>query len=234
MSISGVSLLIFVFLFPGVFFGWGFAQSRPLHSGRTREWLIRYASMSAGWLAVGSWPLHWLYATYWKDLVDGKTLPPSIYIVPVAYLAVPAFAGWWAGRIALKFRGWGRRVEWFGKLLGTGATPSAWDHLFDSREAGFVRCLLRSGRWVGGLYDASQPVPSYASDGKAEQDIYIASAVEFDQESGAVVLRSGKYAWTGGGLYLRSSDIETLDFVPVLPENRNEKDSDDPEPTATV
>ena len=97
-----------------------------------------------------------------------------------------------------------------------------------------MRCQLRSGRWVGGLYDASQPVPSYASDGKAEQDIYIASAVEFDQASGAVVLRSGKYAWTGGGLYLRSSDIETLDFVPILPENRNEEDPDDPESATEV
>ena len=77
-------------------------------------------------------------------------------------------------------------------------------------------------------------MPSYASDGKTEQDIYISSAVEFDQKSGAVVLRSGGYAWTRGGLYLRSSDIEALDFVPVLPENRNEKDSDDPEPAATV
>ena len=160
MSVSGVSLLVFVFLFPGVFFGWGYAQSRPLHSGRAREWLIRYASMSAGWLAVGAWPLHWLYTTYWQDLVDGNALPRPVYLVPVAYLAVPAFTGWCAGQIALKLRGCAQRNERFGRLLGTGATPSAWDHLFDSREAGLVRCQSRSGRWVGGLYDASQPVPS--------------------------------------------------------------------------
>lgn len=224
MSISGVSLLIFVFLFPGVFFGWGFAQSRPLHSGRAREWLIRYASMSAGWLAVGAWPLHWLYRSYWQDLVDGKTLPPLVYLVPLAFLAVPAVAGWCAGQLALKLRGWAQRIKWVGRLMATSATPSAWDHLFDSREAGFVRCRLRSGRWVGGLYDSSQPVRSYASDGKADQDIFMASAVEFDQESGAVLLREGKYAWTGGGLYLRSNDIETLDFVPIIPSETSDQE----------
>ncbi len=60
-------------------------------------------------------------------------------------------------------------------------------------------------------------MPSYASDGKSDQDIFLSSAVEFDQETGVALLHEGEYAWTGGGLYLRSSDIETLDFVLINP-----------------
>lgn len=215
MSVFSASLIFTVALFPGLFFGWAYGQIRPLHSGKAKDWFLRYASMAGGWLAVGAWPLHWLYMNYWSDLVDGKTLPWPVYLAPIGYLTVPAFSGWSAGQIGLKLRGYARRYPRMARALGPGSSPTAWDHLFDSREAGFIRCRLRSGRWVGGLYDCGRYITSFASDGKVEQDLYIAAAVQFDQETGDVISRGADYAWTQGGLYLRSRDIETLDFIPI-------------------
>lgn len=98
------------------------------------------------------------------------------------------------------------------RLLGPIRAPSAWDLLFDTREAGFVSCRLRSGRWVGGLYVDAVPVRSYVGADGPVQDIYLARAAVFDQDSGNPVRRDGDYVWTGGGILLKWADIESLEF----------------------
>ncbi len=223
MSLTGISLLAFASLFPGLSYCWAYSHQRSLHILKARDWVLRYAGVSAFWLAVGAWPLHWIYSTYWEDMVAGESLPPLVYVVPFMYLAVPAAAGWVAGWVVLKLREVSKTHGWVEKLLGSTNWPTSWDYLFDRREAGFIRCRLRSKRWVGGLFDKGQGLYSYASDGKVEQDIYIAAAVEFE-ESGAVKLCNNEYIWTEGGIYLRSSEIETLEFIPINPKGQPRKD----------
>ena len=50
---------------------------------------------------------------------------------------------------------------------------------------------LRSGRWVGGLYVNAVPVRSYVGADGPVQDIYLAHAAVFDQDSGNPVRRGG-------------------------------------------
>lgn len=98
------------------------------------------------------------------------------------------------------------------RLLGPIRAPSAWDLLFDTADAGFVRCRLRSGRWVGGFYANAVPIRSYVGADGPAQDIYIAHAVEFDQDTGDPDSLDGGYVWTGGGILLKWADIESLEF----------------------
>lgn len=58
-------------------------------------------------------------------------------------------------------------------------------------------------------------MPSYASDGKADQDIFLSSALEFDQETGVALPHEGEYARTAGGLYLRSKVRLLMSSVPL-------------------
>ncbi|WP_420638796.1 DUF6338 family protein [Candidatus Poriferisocius sp.] len=232
MSGFDAAALVFVFLFPGVFFTAGFERYRPLHSRRLKDWVLWLAGLSAGCLAVGAWPLHWFFTSYWEDLAAGRTLPWMVYSFPVAYVFLPLIAGRGLGWAAENIRREGQWLEtrlapivgrWIAaksdklvlRVLGPSKSPTAWDHLFDSGQPGLVRCRLRSGRWVGGRYDLADPVASFASEGNASRDIYIGSAVEFDQSNGAVLWKGGSYAWTSGGLYVKADEIETIDFLPL-------------------
>ncbi len=208
-SAVGTLLVLLLLLLPGACAAAGFELHRVRYGRRRKDWLLRLTLASGLCLAVGAWPLHWLATTFWDRLVDLQPLPWPIYLVPIAYLALPTFLGWGVGFASNRY------PKWSGRFLGTNRIPTAWDHLFETRAAGFLRCRLRSGRWVGGLYDNSATILSYASTDEEQQDIYIAHTVEFDDRTGAPMLRQGGYVWTGGGILLKWSEIESLEFVDV-------------------
>ena len=91
------ALLLLVLLLPGAFAAWGFERHVQRYGRRLKDWLLRLAGLSAGCLAVGAWPLHWLASSYWDDFTDGTALPWPVFLAPVAYLAVPAAVGWLLG-----------------------------------------------------------------------------------------------------------------------------------------
>ncbi|WP_420638444.1 DUF6338 family protein [Candidatus Poriferisocius sp.] len=215
MSLTAGSLLLVALLAPGLLFGWGYSLQRPLYSGRGRDWLLRYAATSAGWLAAGAWPLHWFYTTYWDDITSQQSLPVEAYLFPLGYVVIPAAAGWLVGIVASVLRRSSKRHDWLDSLLPKTSSPTARDHLFGSREVGYVRCKLHSGRWVGGLYDSSTPVGSYVSEGYEERDIYISVALKLDQNSGEVIVEDGQPCVTQGGVLVKSRDVETIDFAPL-------------------
>lgn len=92
---------------------------------------------------------------------------------------------------------------------------------------GSVRCRLRSGRWVGGSYEEAGQIDSFASEDAAATDVYISKAVEYDQDTGAPLLRDGMPAWTGGGLLLRWHEVESLEFIPEPIDESEPKDRND-------
>ncbi len=229
------ALLLLVLLLPGAFAAWGFERHVQRYGRRLKDWLLRLAGLSAGCLAVGAWPLHWLASSYWDDFTDGTALPWPVFLAPVAYLAVPAAVGWLLGllmrpdnsikrdprkplrvRIASVLR---RPIlrRAASKLLGPNRAPTAWDALFDAREAGFIRCRFRSGRWVGGMYAKASPVSSYVGPEGPDQDIYIAYGAEFDQCTGEPALQEDEdgLVWLNGGILLKWADIESLEFMPI-------------------
>ena len=67
-------------------------------------------------------------------------------------------------------------------------------------------------RWVGDFYADAVPIRSCVGADGPVQDIYIAHAAEFDQDTGDPVSLDGGYVWTGGGILLKWADIESLEF----------------------
>src|SRR2546423_323160 len=90
-------------------------------------------------------------------LTNGSTLPWWLFLVPIAYLLVPALLGTTSGRAIRsdnpQWRAFGRVVA------GRDPAPRAWDFLFSSRPAAAVRLKLKDGGWLGGFFGAD----SYAS-----------------------------------------------------------------------
>ena len=210
------ALLLLVLLLPGAFAAWGFERHVQRYGRRLKDWMLRLAGYSAVCLAVGAGPLYWLAASYWEDFSNREPLPWWLYIVPLLYLALPAAAGWGLGLLVSRS---GSRTS---RLLGPIRAPTAWDSLFNAKEAGFIRCRLKSGTWVGGMYADAQPIKSYVGADGPLQDIYIAYATQFDQETGYPCTDDDGFLWTGGGILLKWSDIDSLEFEYVpAPEMEN-------------
>ncbi len=212
------ALLVLVLLLPGAFAAWGFERHVQRYGRRLKDWLLRLAGLSAVCLAVGAGPLYWLIATYWRDFAEREPLPAWLYLVPGLYLVLPASGGWVLGLLVR------RTGSPMSRLLGPTRAPSAWDSLFEAGDVGFVTCRLRSGRWVGGLYSDADPIRSYVGADGPVPDIYLAHAVEFDQDSGYPARLDGDYVWTSGGILLKWADIESLEFRPIDAPGRESAD----------
>ena len=138
-----------------------------------------------------------------------EPLPWLLFLMPFFYLILPAVAGVILGKAVASGRPWATR------LIGENHAPLAWDYLFGASVRGFIRCRLKSGRWVGGYYNSEKSPygpKSYASDDPSNLDLYIGCGLEFSQESGDPILENGKYSPTDSGILLKWEDIETLEF----------------------
>lgn len=208
-TIARTAAVAFVLLVPGAAAAAGFEWHAVRYSRRGRDWGLRLLLFSGVWLAAGFWVWHSLALRYWDDLADRKPVSWWVYLVPLGFVFAPYVVGWGLGWLTTKHP---RRMR---RLLGVNRAPTAWDQLFGSREAGFVRCRLRSGRWVGGLYGNAEPIPSYASTGDERWDVYIAKAVFFDEAGVPVRDDEGDLWLTGSGILLESQEIESLEFIAI-------------------
>ena len=198
-----------VALLPGALFVWAFERQTGQRYGiRSRDRFLRFVGGSALVLAVLATPLYWIYARYWGEFVAGNRLPPAVALVPVAYVALPSAAGWLAGTGLRK--GWG----WATLITGPNPAPRAWDHLFQNPTDAWIRCRLKSGTWVGGAYADAYGRRSYAAGYPEPQDLFLAIAVELDEDTGEFVLNEhGQPIHGEGGLLLRWEEIEYLEII---------------------
>lgn len=130
-----------------------------------------------------------------------------LWLALIAYIAIPFAAGKFiAGH-------WRRGSKWALHIVGDPA-PSAWDHLWGSVEAAWVRARMKEGYWIGGLY-ADAGFPSYASGFPNSPDLYLATAYVINQETGDFQRDDeGRPEPTGSGILIRWEDVEVLDIVP--------------------
>ncbi|WP_419916848.1 DUF6338 family protein [Candidatus Poriferisodalis sp.] len=209
-ALAVATLLLLILLVPGVFAAWGYEQSKEIYSRRLRDWYARLAALTALCVAALAWPLYWLWTEYWDQFAARESLPRWLVVVPFAYIGLPALAGWLLGLWSAQLGQW----SWFKSRR---SAPTAWDYLFSERESGFVRCRLKSGRWVGGHYSRYAYLSSYAGLHSAERDIYIAEAVHLDQVDGMPLWHQGPSGETmtlvGGGILVKWEDIEELGFA---------------------
>ena len=111
-----------------------------------RDRALRFMGLSAVLLSVFAWPTYWVCANYWKPFVRREPLPEWFWGLPVLYIAVPLAAGLLPGY------GWKKNWRWARFVAGRDRAPSAWDHLFQDQPVGGIRCRLKSGMWITGLY----------------------------------------------------------------------------------
>lgn len=84
---------------------------------------------------------------------------------------------------------------------------------------------MKSGAWIGGLFDGNGTPRSYAAGETDELDLYVSRAVHLDQRTGAFMYRAPDASdrpldrdgavldFTGGGLLVKWSEIEHLEFT---------------------
>ena len=216
-SLNETVLLLIVLLLPGGFAAWGFENRVERYGQRQRDWLLRIAGFSAVLLAFGAWPMHWFARSYWVDVRDNAEMAPWwLYLLLPLYMLVPLAVGWLIGaavRAAREERPnqqWWRSPLHWTNLLSQRRTPTAWHHLFDQNPSGLVRCKLRSGEVVGGMF--TQP-ESYAS---GEQvDIYISEAVLFGSDGDPETDGDGFLVVQHWGILIKWEDIKTLELRPA-------------------
>ena len=138
--------------------------------------------------------------------------------VSVPRCTLPRTAGWVLGHGVAADRRW---AVW---LTGSKRAPRAWNYLFE-RRSGFVRCRMKPGAWIGGLFDIAGTPRSCAAGETDELDLYVSRAVHLDQRTGAIVYRSqnapsepadtdgATLDFTGGGLLVKWSEVEHLEFM---------------------
>lgn len=210
-NIAYAALALAALLIPGVAAVWAYERQHEVYSPRARDWLFRLTAISAVILGLLALPLYWLMQNYWDEFRNLKPLPWWLLaFAPSAYMLASAALGALAARL-------GRPVD------GNRNAPNAWAHLFQREKTGMVRCRLKSGRWVGGLYDRG----SYVSAQGPKRDIYISRAVQFTDEGAIPRTGDGEPQWAGSqrlrtGLLVKWDDIETLEFTPL-----NQGDSND-------
>lgn len=129
--------LIAATLLPGAFFQWSFERNAGRFGITLKDRLLRTTGISATFLALFTWPLHRMYANYWKEITSGDHLPIAIYFVPVVYLSIPLIVGWLSGFSLKKDWAWAKRVA------GRRRFPTAWDYAFSDQKSGWIRCKLK-------------------------------------------------------------------------------------------
>lgn len=208
-GLPGSALAIVLLLLPGAFATWAYQRNAPRYGSRLRDWVLRLIGISMLIATVGSWPLYWLYSNYWAELQAGSNLPKQLAIVPFVYVGLPTLLGW--------LYGLGIRHRWkvVHLLAGDRRAPRAWDHLFGSGKSGTVRVKLKSGVWIGGAYEQSAPISSYAAYDGPNQDIYLSRLLTLEPRSGEVVRFGGKPIWLRDGMLIEWSEVEYLIFTPA-------------------
>ena len=206
-SIFQATAVLGVAFLPGALFAWAFERLAGQYGIQRKDRILRFVGGSAVFFALFSTPLYWLYGNHWNAFVAGQPLPRWMAVVPLTYVAVPTTAGTILGRGIREGRRWTRA------LSGIGSAPRAWDHLFQHRRRGWVRCRLKSGTWLGGAFAEVNGRQSVVARYPEPQDLYLAATIDVDPRTGELRGDWQAAAHDDIGVLLRWEDIEYLEFI---------------------
>ena len=181
MTGLGAATLVLIALLPGALFVWSFERWAGRFGIGLQDRALRFVGGSAVLLSITAGPLYWLYANYWDSVANRQALPPWFWTVPILYTIVPLVAGGVLGF------GWKANWSWARLVSGRDRTPRAWDHLFQDRPAGGIRCKLKSGTWIGGVFGEVDKRRPYAAGYPEPQDLYLAATLRLDPHTGEIL-----------------------------------------------
>lgn len=199
-----------VALLPGALYVWSFERIVGAWGIGLSDRILRFVGFSVVFHALLA-PLGY---RLWIDFVrsgrlQSGRLPLILWLVPVAYVAVPIAAGTSVARATLRDQRWAKL------FTGPAPAPRAWDELFTTHPDGWLRLRLKSGTWIGGGYVVREDgTRSYAAGYPHAQDLYLAEAVEVDPDTGEFLTDdSGDPVPRGSGILVRWPEVEYLEFI---------------------
>jgi hypothetical protein len=197
-----------VALLPGALYTWAFERQAGRWGIGLSDRVLRFIGGSALFHAAFAPLTYWLWSEQWPRLRDGQTVGLALWLVPVAYVALPALAGTAVGVATRRGAPW---AQWF---TGPDPAPRAWDYLFQYEADGWVRLRMKSGTWVGGAYAFANGRRSYTAGYPDPQDLYLAAAVRVDPDTGEFMIGDGGLVEVlPGGLLVRWEEVEYLEFI---------------------
>jgi Family of unknown function (DUF6338) len=131
--------IVILALLPGAVSVWAFERTAGRWAIETSDRVLRFAGISAAFLAVLAPLMYYLYATRVQNryLEQGKPLSWWLWVGALAYVAVPYGIG--------RLLGFGAKAgwPWLRAIVGPQPTPRAWDYVFLAGRTGWIRLRLK-------------------------------------------------------------------------------------------
>lgn len=187
-SIQALGVFIFAVL-PGALYVWSFEREVGPWGVDLADRIYRFIGSSAIFhmltvpLSFELWR-HYIRSGHFEDRISVLAL----WGIVIAYVAVPSAAGRLVGRGILN------KWRWVGFVVGRSPAPRAWEHVFASKNfEAWVRLKLIDGSWIGGAYAIGEDldIQSYAAGTATNRDLYLATTVPMNQQTGEFVVDSG-------------------------------------------
>lgn len=200
--------VVAVALLPGALYVWAFERQAGRWGIGLSDRLLRFVGGSALFQATAAPLMYWMWTDQVPNAQARTPLSWWLWLLVVAYVTTPTLLGTVVGR--------GVRAErrWTALFTGPDPAPRAWDHLFGQKADGWVRLRMKSGVWLGGAYADANGRRSYAAGYPEPQDLFLAAAVELDQDTGEFAVdEDGNVPLLEGGILVRWEEVEHLEFI---------------------
>ncbi|MEV5002322.1 DUF6338 family protein [Nocardioides sp. LML1-1-1.1] len=200
---------VVICLMPGALYIWSFERQVGRWGVGLSDRLLRFVGASAVFHALAAPASYVLWREYWPVMRVAGALPWWLWLVSGAYVVLPLSVGTAIGRGSRHGSPWARY------FTGPDPAPRAWDYLFQGGRDGWIRLRLKSGSWIGGAFATTESgLKSYTAGYPEPQDIFLATAVDVDPESGAFLFEAnGSPRLRSGGVLVRWEEVEYLEFI---------------------
>jgi hypothetical protein len=107
-----------------------------------------------------------------------------------------------------------RRWKWALWVTGPDLEPRAWDQMWNRPVTALLRIKLKSGRWIGGVFEKTDAGgKSYAAGYPHDGDLHLTRQLVVDPLTGdAQMEKDGTPTVIDRGLLIRWSEVEYLDI----------------------
>jgi hypothetical protein len=198
-------------ILPGASYTFAFERMAGSFGHNLGDRVIRFLGASAVLQVLFLGPTYILYQKYVLTgrLASGQ--PDWYWLWPVGamYVLIPIGLGLLVGYKR------NQRKRWALRLTGSALEPRAWDQMWNRPVKALVRIKLKSGGWIGGIFEASKTgEQSYASGYPDDGDLHLTRQLKVDPRTGTYETQDdGTPKVIDRGLLIRWSEIEYLDIL---------------------